>query len=89
MSVSCFASTSESRGGVSLSTDFKTMASHDAGVEYIFAEYLSVLFQLTYLKELYGECNGTALSCVKSGYQVLFSPITERLETRLTEFILY
>ena len=41
------------------STDFKTMASHDAGVVY-FTEYLSVLFQLTYLDELYGECNGNS-----------------------------
>ena len=57
------------------------MASHDAGVVY-FTEYLSVLFQLTYLDVLYGECNGTALACVNSGYQVL-SPITERLGARL------
>ena len=39
------------------------MASHDAGVVY-FTEYLSVLFQLTYLDELYGECNGTARACL-------------------------
>ena len=32
------------------------MASHHAGVVY-FTEYLSVLFQLTYLDELYGESN--------------------------------
>ena len=48
-----------------------------------FTEYLSVLFQLTYLDELYGECNGTAHACVNSGYQALFSPITEHLGTRL------
>ena len=47
------------RSGVLTSTDFKTMASHDAGAVY-FIEYLSVLFQLTYLDKLYGECNGTA-----------------------------
>ena len=72
------------RSGVSLSTDFEieTMASPDAGVVY-FTEYLSVLFQLTYLDELYGECNGTARACVNSGYQALFSPITEHLGTRL------
>ena len=70
------------RSGVSTSTDFETMASHDAGAAY-FTEYLSVLFQLTYLDELYGECNGTARACVNSGYQALFSPITERLGTRL------
>ena len=77
--------------GVSPSTDFETMASHDAGVVY-FTEYLSVLFQLTYLDELYGECNGTVRACVNCGYQALFSPITERLGTRLlnhTEFLLY
>ena len=39
------------RSGVSPSTDFETMASNDAGVVY-FTEYLSVLFQLTYLDEL-------------------------------------
>ena len=39
-----------------------------------FTEYLSVLFQLTYLDKLYGECNGTASACVNSGYQALFSP---------------
>ena len=50
---------------------------------WYFTEYLSVLFQLTYLDELYGECNGTARACVNSGYQALFSPITERLGTRL------
>ena len=40
------------KGGSSVppSTDFETMASHDAGVVY-FTEYLSVLFQLTYLNE--------------------------------------
>ena len=70
------------RSGVSPSTDFETMASHDAGVVY-FTEYLSMLFQLTYLDELYGECSGTARACVNSGYQALFSPITERLGTRL------
>ena len=69
------------RSGVSPSTDFETMASHDAGVVY-FTEYLSVLNQLAYsiyLAELYGECNGTARACVNSGYQALFSQITERL----------
>ena len=73
------------RSGISPSTDFETMASHDthdAGVVY-FTEYLSVLFQLTYIDELYRECNGTAHVCVNSGYQVLFSPITECLGTRL------
>ena len=44
------------RSSVSPSTDFETMASHHAGVVY-FTEYLSVLFQLTYLDELYGESN--------------------------------
>ena len=39
-----------------------------------FTEYLSVLFQLTYLDELYGECNWTARKCVNSGYQALFTP---------------
>ena len=57
------------------------MASHDAGVVY-FTEYLSVLFQHTYLDELYRECSGTARARVNSGYQAL-SPITERLGTRL------
>ena len=33
------------------STDFETIASHDAEVIH-FTEYLSVLFQLTYLDEL-------------------------------------
>ena len=66
------------RSSVSTSTD---LASHDAGAVY-FTEYLSVLFQLTYLDELYGECNGTARACVNSGYQALFSPITECLGTR-------
>ena len=42
------------RSGVSSSKDLVTMALHDAGVVY-FTEYLSVLFQLTYLDELYGE----------------------------------
>ena len=70
------------RSGVSTSTDLETMASHDAGDVY-FTEYLSVLFKLTYLDELYGECNGTARACMNSGYQALFSPITERLGTRL------
>ena len=55
------------RSGVSTSTDFETMASHDAGAVY-FTKYLSVLVQLTYLDELYGECNGTAHICVNSGY---------------------
>ena len=64
------------RSGVLTSTDFETMASHDVGAIY-FAEYLSVLFQLTYLDKLYGECNGTARACVNSGYQALFSPITK------------
>ena len=68
--------------GVSPSPDFETMASHDAGVVY-FTKYLSVLFQLTYLDELCGECNGTAHACVNSGYQALFSPITKRQGTRL------
>ena len=45
------------------------MASHDVKAVY-FTKYLSVLFQLTYLDKLYGECNGTARAC---GYQVLFS----------------
>ena len=36
---------------------------------------------------IYGECNGTARACVNSGYQALFSPITERLGTRLTNMI--
>ena len=47
--------------------------------------HLSVLFhdQLTYLDELNGKCNGTARACVNSGYQALFSPITEHLGTRL------
>ena len=63
------------RSGVLTSTDFETMASHDVGAVY-FTEYLSVLFQLTYLDKLYGECNGTARACVNSGYQALFSPIT-------------
>ena len=60
------------------------ISNHDAGVVY-FTEYLSVLFhdQLTYLDELNGECNGTARACVNSGYQALFSPITEHLGTRL------
>ena len=42
------------RSGISpsTSTDFKTMSSHDAGVVN-FTEYLSVLFQLTYVDELY------------------------------------
>ena len=62
---------------MSPSKDVETVASHDAGVVY-FAKYLFVLFQLTYLDELYGECNGTARTCVNSGYQALFSPITER-----------
>ena len=70
------------RSGVSPSREFETMASPDAGVEYL-TEYSSVLFQLTYLNELYGECNGTTRACVNSGYQALFSPITERLGTRL------
>ena len=64
------------RSGVLTSTDFETMASHDVGAVY-FTEYLSVLFQLTYLDKLYGECNGTARACVNSGYQALFSPITK------------
>ena len=68
------------------STDFKTIASHEAGVVY-FTEYLSVLFQLTYLDELYGERNGTARACVNSGYQALFSPITEHLGMRLGKLI--
>ena len=71
------------RSGVSPSTDFETTSSHDAGVVY-FTEYLSVLFQLTYLDELYGECNGTARACANSGYQAFFSPITEHLGMRLT-----
>ena len=54
-------------------------ASRDAGVEY-FTEYL---FQLMYLNELHGECNGTAHACVNSGYQALFSPITEYLGTTI------
>ena len=29
--------------------------------------------QLTYLDELYGECNGTACVCTNSGYQALLS----------------
>ena len=40
------------RSGVLTSTDFETMASHDVGAIY-FTEYLSVLFQLTYLDKLY------------------------------------
>ena len=71
----------KSRSSVTPSTDFETMASHDAGVVY-FTEYLSVLFQLTSLDELYRECSGTAHACVNCGYQAL-SPITERLGTRL------
>ena len=66
------------KGGSSTSPS-TTMASRDAGAVY-FTEYLSVLFQLTYLDELYGECNGTAHACVNSEYQALFS---ERLRTRL------
>ena len=62
------------RSGVLTSTDFETMASQDVGAVY-FTEYLSVLFQLTYLDKLYGECNRTARACVNSGYQALFSPI--------------
>ena len=50
----------------------ETTALHDAGVVY-FTEYLSVLFQLTYLNGLYGECNRTARACMNSGYQALFS----------------
>ena len=70
------------RSGVLPSTEFETMASPDTGVVY-FTEYLSVLFQLTYLNELYRECNGTTRAYVNSGYQALFSAITERLGTRL------
>ena len=70
------------RSGVSPSRDFEIMASRDSGVVY-FTEYLSELFQLTYLNELYGECNGTARACVNSGYQTIFSPITEHLGMRL------
>ena len=40
------------RSGLPPSTDFETMALSDAGVVY-FTEYLSVLFQLTYLDELW------------------------------------
>ena len=58
------------------------MAPHDAAAVY-FTEYLSVLFQLTILDELYGKCNTTARACANSGYQALFSPITVRLGTRL------
>ena len=66
------------RSGVLTSTDFETMASHDVGAVYFtVTEYLSVLFQLTYLDKLYGECNGTARACVNSGYQALFSSITK------------
>ena len=64
------------RSGILTSTDFETMASHDVGAVY-FTEYLSVLFQLTYLDKLYEECNGTTRACVHSGYQALFSPITK------------
>ena len=46
-----------------------------------------MLFQRTYLDELYGECNGTAHTCVNSGYQALFSLITERLGTRLEHLV--
>ena len=60
------------RSGLLPSTDFETTSSHDAGVVY-YTEYLSMLFQLTYLDELCLECNGTAHTCVNSGYQVLFS----------------
>ena len=80
--VTCFASLRKGRSGVTLSTNLETMVLHDAGVVY-FTEYLSVLFQLTYLNELYGECSVTACACVNSGYQALFSPITEPLGTRL------
>ena len=64
------------RSGVLTSTDFETLASHDVGAVY-FTEYLSVLFQLTYLDKLYGECNGTARACVNSGHQAL-SPQSPR-----------
>jgi len=67
------------RSSVSPSTDFETMALHNAGVVY-FTEYLSVLF-LTCISMNNTE-NG-ARACVNSRYQVLFSPITERLGTRL------
>ena len=43
------------------------MAPHDAAAVY-FTEYLSVLFQLTILDELYGECNRIARACANSGY---------------------
>ena len=64
------------RSGLPPSTDFETMALYDAGVVY-FTEYLSVLFQLTYLDELYGECSRTACACANSGYQALFSSAWE------------
>ena len=75
------------RSSVLSSKDFETIASHGAEVVY-FTEYLSVLFQLMYLDELYGECNGTARACVNSGYQALFSPFTEHLGMRLTRGVI-
>ena len=38
---------------------------------------LSMLFQLRYLNELCGECNGTARTCMNTEYQALYSTITE------------
>ena len=61
------------QSGISPPIDWETTAPHDAAVVY-FTEYLSVLFQLTYLDELYRERNGTAHTWTNSGYQALFSP---------------
>ena len=84
--VSCFASASEryTRSGILPSTLGLRNQWPQMMLElYILPNILSVLFQLPYLNELYGECNRTARACANNEYQELFSPITERLGTRL------
>ena len=55
------------------------------GMCVFLCHYLHV--QLTYLNELYGECNGTARACTKSGHQVLLSDFFECLGMRIIYYI--
>ena len=43
--------------------------------------------QLTYVNELYTECNGTARECTDSGYKALLSDFCECLGTRIIQGI--
>ena len=69
------------RGGVSPSTDFETMARMMLE-SYILPNKCQCYFSyiIYYLNELY---RGISCTCANSGYQALFSPMTERLGMRL------